>query len=204
MTQLRITVIIYTIMSVEIDGPLLNPDTVNDDAEQSLQKNDSQRFLDWMDGFRSNHPYVSTAVEATLVWAGRAVAIAAINQASPVIVGHGWKDSRAGKFFQKPLVNIVGGLVLSPIAEEAALRLTPSRWLNERGRGGLEAGTGVVVAALFAAGHAGKNAVPLPQFVGGLNYWRLMRARGFTHSVLAHAIQNGLSLDGSKYLERQS
>lgn len=52
---------------------------------------------------------------------------------------------------------------------------------------------GAATAVAFASGHAGKDAVPVPQFVGGLNYWRIMNARGYGPAVLGHVTHNILS-----------
>ena len=73
------------------------------------------------------------------------------------------------------------------------MRKLPSDAVDQKGKLGQQKAIGTVMAGVFAAGHAGKDAVPVPQFVGGLNYWRLMRGRGYNHAVTAHVTQNALT-----------
>lgn len=146
-----------------------------------------------LQAMREQHPYIATALETVIVWAGREAATAAIHTATPVRVGHGWKNSRAGELIATPMAAIAIGMILSPHIEEYVCREQPSRYLDNTNHPGMQRGVGTLVSAAFAAGHAGREAIPLPQFVGGLNYWRLQRSRGFKHAVMAHALHNGLA-----------
>ena len=147
--------------------------------------------------FQEQHPLAATMIETAAVWAGRAVLKHAVEYAAGVRLGHGWHNTRVGRFFQQPVVAASSALVAAPLAEEFLLRKTPSDILDAHGQQGMQRGKGVLIALAFASGHAGKEALPVPQFIGGLNYWRVMRARGYRSAVTAHATHNALSLAGS-------
>lgn len=161
-------------------------------------------LLERIDEWRTCHPYAATALETTAVWAGREALTGVVHAGTSVKVGHGWKNSRLGRLFSQPAVALGVGLVLSPHLEERICREQPSRYLDRAGREGLQAPIGTLAAAVFATGHAGREAVPVPQFVGGLNYWRLQRTRGFKHAVLAHALHNGLAWGASRLKQKIS
>ncbi len=144
--------------------------------------------------FQAEHPHAATVLESAAVWAGRQATAAVVQRATGVRLGHGWHNSRLGKRFNKPAVAVATGLVLAPVLEELVVRKIPSDVLDKQGSNGSQKAVGTAVAAVFAVGHAGKEAIPVPQFIGGLNYWRLMRHRGYKHAVVAHATQNALSL----------
>lgn len=92
---------------------------------------------------------------------------------------------------------ILAYVIAYPVGEEAVFRLLPNLFLPKNGK--MRWDVGVPVSMLFAAIHniddpvEGKwfqKSIPLTQFVGSLFYWYLIRERGFSHSVLAHSINN--------------
>jgi hypothetical protein len=147
---------------------------------------------------RERHPYVSTVIETAAVWTGRQAVRSVVARITGTNLGNGWQGSRLGDVFDKKAVaKVLTSVVVSPVVEELILRKTPSDYLDRKGQEGLRGRQGVAAAALFAAGHAGpvgSNALPLPQFIGGLNYWRLQRMKGYKHAVLSHATQNAMTM----------
>ena len=100
---------------------------------------------------------------------------------------------------KNPLGTLIRGFE-APIMEEAVYRQIPSLIvdLTTNNAKGDFWQVGVPMAAIFAARHNLKletmqfniEKIPLPQFVGGLFYWYLMRERGFAHASLAHITHN--------------
>lgn len=144
--------------------------------------------------FQQEHPYAATVLETTAVWAGRQALRYSVSKCTDKRVGHGWHNSRFGKKFGTPAVAFMAGVVAAPLGEELIARKAPSDALYKRGITGPQKAFGTAAALVFAAGHAGKDAVPVTQFAGGLNYWRLQRGRSYKHAVVAHATHNSLSL----------
>lgn len=151
---------------------------------------------------QTEHPYLATVAETTATWAVRRGARSLAESATGLGFGHGWHESELGKRFARPTIAVASALILAPLAEEAAFRKLPSEMLDQRGKVGLQPLAGYAAATIFAVGHAGRESIPASQFIGGLNYWRLMRSRGMSHAVLAHATHNALCL-GASYLSRK-
>lgn len=186
-------------MSIDMGRQELSPveDVLTHEGGEDLS------IMQRLNDIREEHPYVATAVETTLVWAGREVLTGAMHAHTEVKIGHGWKNSRAGRAFSHPLVAIAVGMLVSPNVEEYVFRERPSRHLDAIGHQGGQKSIGTVIAATFALGHAGREAVPVPQFIGGLNYWRLQRSRGMAHAVLSHTIHNGLAYGACRLRQRK-
>lgn len=176
----------------QIEGVVISDDAYTND-DPVLIKGVIENTEEW----RESHPIVSTIAEAAIVWGARQCLISLSNRYLPVKLGHGFQNtSLTENIKQSKLVSgiaLIGGLLVSPIVEEYAMRKIPSDYLDKKGKHGPQQEYGVALAGLFAAGHTGPRAVPIPQFIGGLNYWRLIRSRGYGHAVLAHTVQNTLS-----------
>lgn len=180
--------------------PVYGPEVIAANAETgSLLHNPIQQ----LDAWRESHPYAATVAETFIVWAGKETVRRVADRTLGIKFGHGWQNSKFGQKFAAPAAAVAAGLAIAPLAEEIAFRKTPSDVLNKRGHTGLQARKGYAMATLFAAGHAGKDAIPMQQFVSGLNYWRLQRTRGARHAVLAHATNNTLSLAAGAHRARK-
>lgn len=104
-----------------------------------------------------------------------------------------------------PLTFVALACVVAPIIEEFIFRYIPSKVVDFvdtlRSRDTTQnpaLGTGILAATIFAAAH-GLSALPIPQFLSGLFFWRSMRNYGYTGAVFCHAMQNSL-LIGLGYL----
>ncbi len=98
---------------------------------------------------------------------------------------------------------ILAMVVVGPFFEEASFRLFPSLVIGKKGK---RWEVGVPISVIFALAHNlqkdkvsggikfNKEFIPLPQFLAGIYYWYLVRERGFSHAVLAHATNNGLAM----------
>ena len=153
-------------------------------------------FVEKTKNFSEKHPYAATIGRTALVYGARQL-VKAAGKRYGVEFGHGRKDSRTRSQFIEEHPVLAGTLatVVAPVMEEIAFRELPKRYLDSKEdlppikRVAAELG----VAAVFAAGHAGPNAVPLPQFIGGLNYLDIHRRHGLRHSIVAHVTNNTLS-----------
>ena len=133
------------------------------------------------------------------------VPLAAALQAVGVRFGNAGADKLEALSKTAPGVMLVSACIVGPIVEEAIFRLLPSKLLDFANslRRKPESknpawSTGLVASALFAAAH-GLSAIPIPQFLSGLFFWRTMRNYGYWGAVFCHAAQNGILL-GVGYL----
>lgn len=95
---------------------------------------------------------------------------------------------------------IVRALLIPPL-EEGVCRGIPNLILMALKAKGAQWKVGLPISVLFAAGHNvytdeqnehsfSTDTPPLPQFVGGVFVWKMMRDRGWMHAVVAHSVIN--------------
>ncbi|HEU5187336.1 MAG TPA: CPBP family intramembrane glutamic endopeptidase [Candidatus Saccharimonadales bacterium] len=108
-------------------------------------------------------------------------------------LGHGRaKDGLLARLARHhPALAFAAITIAVPIAEEIVWRHLPLRSLRWRHKP-------FAVSLAFAATHAGKEALPVPQFMSGLNYWELHQVDGFWAAVVAHSTRNALG--AAKYV----
>lgn len=101
-----------------------------------------------------------------------------------------------------PLLDFFIRNIAIPPFEEAVFRYLPSA-LFVNNSPGYRWDIGLPASVLFALSHNLKtddrgglrpsvalNYIPIPQFVGGLLFWKIFRERGFQHSTVAHSACN--------------
>lgn len=149
--------------------------------------------------FEEKHPYVVTIGEAALAFAVKK-GVQKVGEKFGVELRHGRTDNETrNKVIEKhPVVAAALVTTAAPVAEELLYRHLPSKGLDrldsmERGSGKRSLAE-IGITALFAAQHAGKDGIPLPQFLGGLVYQRAFSRRGLRHSIVAHATNNTLAV----------
>lgn len=149
------------------------------------------------DRFSDDHPYAASMGETALLFGLRFT----LEKASDLIgvpVGHGRKDNpKRNKFIEEHPALAVGAVTAwAPISEEFVFRELPARILEKKGYDNdslTSKRAKLAVAGIFAAAHGGSDAIPLPQFIGGLNYKRIHEKRGLGASVVAHSTNNALA-----------
>ena len=148
------------------------------------------------DQFSDKHPYAATMGETALLF-GLRYALQKAGDKVGVPLGHGRKDNASINRFaeEHPVLAASSSTLGTPITEELIFRELPSRVLEKKGYddGSLVSRRAkLAIAGIFAATHAGPDAIPVPQFIGGLNYNRIHKKRGVKASMLAHATNNAL------------
>src|SRR5690606_6824910 len=143
--------------------------------------------------FAGKHPYAATLGEAAVFFAAKYGV-----QRLDLPIGHGRKDRPSRRNFIENHPAIATGLVtaVAPVAGELVFRELPARMMEKRGielESNLAKRVKLGVAAVFAASHAGPDAIPVTHFVSGLNYSRLHERRGLSHSIMAHAANNTMA-----------
>jgi hypothetical protein len=150
------------------------------------------------ESLEKKHPYAVTIGEAALAYALKTGA-KRVGKKFGVTVGHGRADNPArNDFIEKhPKTAATLATVVAPIGEELLYRHTSNKGLNKLGMEKESTGRHLAelgITALFAAQHVGKDGIPLPQLIGGLNYQRTYNRRGLKHSMLSHITNNSLAV----------
>lgn len=103
-------------------------------------------------------------------------------------VRHALEAYPAGTFFTE--------VFEKPVSEEAVFRLGGSLAATHVSGRGMQWGFGIPIAGIFALAHNvtptsfDTEHLPVPQFLGGVFLWYLMRTYGITHAVTGHAAYN--------------
>lgn len=147
--------------------------------------------------FSDDHPALATLGETAVLFALR-YGLEKGSEKLGVPLGHGRRDQKSRNDFIKdhPILAAGAATLFAPVTEELLFREVPAQILEKRG---YEEGSSVSkrtklgVAAVFGAAHAGPSAIPLPQFIGGINYSRIHEKRGLKYSILAHVTSNTLA-----------
>jgi membrane protease YdiL (CAAX protease family) len=147
--------------------------------------------------FAEEHPVVATLGETAVLFALRQGLEKGAGKAG-LPLGHGRRNNtlRNDIISKHPILAAGAATVLAPIGEELLYRQLPAYLLEKKA---IEEGSLIArkaklgVAAIFAASHAGPNAIPIPQFIGGLNYSRIHEKRGLKYAILAHVTNNTLA-----------
>lgn len=164
-----------------------------DQVEQKDKKSLRQRY----DTFAEEHPYAATIGETAVLF-GLKYGLEKAGDKVGLPLGHGRKNRPSRNEFieNHPALATGAAVVLAPVTEEIVFREAPSRLLESKGYDN-ESLTSkrakLAITGIFAAAHAGPDAVPLPQFIGGLNYKRIHEKRGLKASILAHSTNNALA-----------
>jgi hypothetical protein len=172
-----------------------------DSAEWTDKKSLRERY----DTFAEEHPYAATIGETAVLFALR-YGLEKAGDKVGLPLGHGRKDSISKRKLieRHPYLATAAATIWAPASEEMVFREAPARVLDRKGFDSeslTSKRTKLAVAAIFAAAHGGPDAVPLPQFVGGLNYGRIHEKRGLKAAVLAHSLNNTLA--AAQYLAGQ-
>ena len=146
--------------------------------------------------FSFKHPYVMSIGEAALLF-GVKHGLQKVGEKAGVPLGHGRRDSKTrNKVIEEhPVMAATAATVWAPVSEELLFRELPARILERKGYGKESATSRAAklgVATLFAAAHAGPDAIPLPQLLGGIHYAAVHEKRGLGPSIAAHATHNVL------------
>ncbi len=147
--------------------------------------------------------YTDTFIEQTLMMAAKEVVSLVFTKLG---IEHGNKahppEELLQKLKEKPIEEFLDIAVLGPLAEELVFRATPSGITSAvfNDKNNKAWGVGITTSAIFAAVHNLKdvdgkttfvtNSIPITQFMGGIFYWYLIRERGFSHSIMAHSMNN--------------
>jgi membrane protease YdiL (CAAX protease family) len=157
-----------------------------------------KNILDTYTKFSDEHPYVSSITEAAVVH-GAMIATQAVGRRAGVSIGHGHRENpRRNELIQEhPVAAATGSLVWAPVSEEVVFRkIVPnalSRRLNYEPGSRQDRTAKLAIAGLFAAAHAGPDAIPIPQFVSGIHYQKVHDSRGIGSAIAAHATSNTLA-----------
>lgn len=146
--------------------------------------------------FSDSHP-IAASIGETAVLFGLRYALEKGGDKLGVSLGHGRKNrhSKQKMIEEHPVIATGLATVVAPVTEELMFRELPSRVLEHKGYENGSNGSKkakLATAALFAAMHSGPDGIPLPQFLGGLNYGRIHEKRGLKASVAAHVTNNAL------------
>jgi membrane protease YdiL (CAAX protease family) len=167
------------------------------------------RLIEGYNTWAEKYPFAATAVETAVVLAAKK-AVEFAGDKMGFNARNALKEDHIEAAATHPVKAAVHAVVLAPVAEELQFR-GPS-WLRRHvGDRQPSRILDCVTALGFAAGHAGvvkpaKNwtkspfvevsaenlSVPVVPLIGGINYERLSRRRGFGHAVFAHALNNAL------------
>ncbi len=155
------------------------------------------------------YPFAATAVETAVVFAAKKVATF-VGDKVGLNVRNALAEDHLETAREHPVKAAAQLVLLAPVAEELQYR-GPS-WLRRHvGDRQPSRVLDCVMALGFAAGHAGvikpaekwtkppfvqinteNLSVPIVPLMGGINYERQSRKRGFGHAILAHALNNTL------------
>ena len=188
------------------------PDSMHSTDHQSVIDRVTEmygRYQQWAE----ENPVKATAVETVALY-GLRKAVTAGARKLGVRTENAFIDEHVERASRHPVKGLVQAAVIAPIQEEVAFRGildTPARRADRAGNTGRARTYRLATAGLFALGHSGavrpseswprppfvsvnsKGAtLPVEQFMGGINYQRLAKNRGFLHAVLGHAINNTL------------
>lgn len=143
--------------------------------------------------FSYEHPYIASAVEGAAMYGAQAV-VKKAGDAIGISLGHGRRNNQGRLEFIKahPFVAAAGALAWAPISEELMFRQFPDKILERYSPKSARKGK-LAAVALFAAAHAGPDAVPLPQLTSGLQYQKIYDNRGSRSAIVAHATHNLLA-----------
>lgn len=162
--------------------------------------------------------FARTTLETLLMVVGKQLVghtFQALTGIAPTVNAYSGEDGIAQyrrQMRSNPLVTLAMVTVVGPVTEETVMRYLPSVVSDIVNREGnpdyfalqpenphqMHWKTGSVMALLFALLHyVGKenaSGIPLTQFLGGLQYWYLMRTRGFQNAALAHGVNNATAV----------
>lgn len=146
--------------------------------------------------FSTEHPYLSSVGEAAVVFALK-YGLQRIGSRTGIPLGHGHRNSKTRNKIidEHPIAAAAGAVVWAPVSEELLFRELPARLLDKHGYdtdSKMSKRVKLGMTALFAAAHAGPDAIPLPQLLGGIHYTNVHENRGLGPSIAAHATHNAL------------
>ncbi|MFI5212583.1 MAG: CPBP family intramembrane glutamic endopeptidase [Candidatus Saccharimonadales bacterium] len=167
----------------------------------------SLKPLETLRQFDDKHPYMTSIGAGAL----RFVLGAAITTAGDKVglsLRHGRHTSSGtttDTFEKHPILSAVGVSTIAPLGEELFWRhgaaLIGEHFPDDsRLKSLMPLGS----LALFAAQHAGKDGVPIPQLIGGALYQQRYNKHGLLHSVIAHATNNSIAVASYAMKKRRS
>jgi hypothetical protein len=147
------------------------------------------------ENFSDNHPAIATLGETAILFALRH-GLEKYGKKVGVPLGHGRNGSglRQDLIEKYPRLATMAAIAVAPTVEEIMYREILPSILEKYGYDPDSKRTKLGRAAIFAASHAGPHAIPVPQFIGGLNYDRIHQNRGLKYSILAHVTNNTLAV----------
>jgi hypothetical protein len=137
--------------------------------------------------------YSQTAIESHFVMIGKLISAAIVERyLGADRVGNASIDDEAEKkaLLEHPFDLWFKGVAIAPYAEEIIFRAFPAKII------GTGWDVGIASSLIFAGAHnlgAKEFKIPLTQFIGGIYYWYLVKHRGFSHAILAHAFNNNIA-----------
>lgn len=146
--------------------------------------------------FAEHHPIIASVGETAVIYGLKYAAEKAGDRVG-VNVGHGRKNrpGRAKFIEDHPFIAAGAATVWAPISEELLFRELPDRVLKKRGHESDSQAmkkSRLVSIGAFTLAHAGPDAIPINQLIGGLNYDRIHHKRGLKASIIAHITNNSL------------
>lgn len=153
--------------------------------------------------YKSIPAHLETIGQTTLINVAEVIFATLMKMKGIETGNEGWQ-SLVYQFERDPKKTIEAAVIHIPALEEALFRLGPDLLLiNKDPSKKYWLSAGLPSAALFGLAHnlvrdknnafrLGREKIPLPQFFSGLLFWYLMREKGFSHPLLAHASNNGL------------
>jgi hypothetical protein len=207
-------------MTEELDtGPIEATDWALSDtasAEQmqnAVPTNLRERASQTIQGYQAwaeRYPFVATAAETAVVFAAKK-AIEYTGDRAGVNVRNALISDHIESAKKNPIRAIARIAVAAPLAEEVQFR--GPAWLHNRLTGKSSRVLDSVMLLGFTAAHAGvvrlaedkwrppfikisteSTSVPVVPLLGGINYARLSKTRGFSHALLAHVLNNGMEI----------
>ena len=167
------------------------------------------RYQQWAE----ENPVKATAAETIALYGLRKVVTAGARKLG-VPTENAFIDEHVERASRHPIKGLAQATIIAPIQEEIAFRGildVPARRAERAGNAGRARAYRAATTGLFALGHSGVvrpseswpkapfvsvktegATVPVEQLIGGANYQRLAKKRGFLHAVLGHAINNTL------------
>ncbi len=157
---------------------------------------------------QTDSSYLRTIGESGLLFIGKALSVAVLGKLSGKEVG----NANGKSFKERNLSTILASDVVNPAIEEFMFRILPAYCVDtyeiehnqsermddivQKTRWKM----GIATSVLFALAHnitrdeKGRlviaSHIPLPQFLGGVYNWYVMRTRGMDHAVIAHMTNN--------------
>jgi membrane protease YdiL (CAAX protease family) len=183
----------------EVDG--VADFQVNDNAPETRLSQYVDAYNDWSD----RHPYRATAVESLAMVAVKG-AILTAGKSVGLNLGNGHTASHIEFAKRHPAIAATCVLAAAPLAEELGWRSLAPKLLRRKLKVEESEDRSAMhhlLALSFAVAHVGNPltekgrnnlAIPVTPLVGGEYYSYLARKRGLGHAILAHAMNNALSI----------